>query len=94
MVSYEAYESKLDEIGEAILNWSDKERNFRGYTEVRELAPEQERGRAHRTQDIRIGLGPGSIRHCGCIVASLLLLLLTFLSSQYGIVSRRLLANA
>jgi hypothetical protein len=36
MVSYEAYESKLDAIGEAILNWSDKERNFRGYTEVRE----------------------------------------------------------
>jgi hypothetical protein len=42
MVSYDAYESKLDAIGEAILNWSDKERNFRGYTEVREWFPESD----------------------------------------------------
>jgi hypothetical protein len=35
MTAYEAYESKLAEIGEAILSWADNERKFRGYTEVR-----------------------------------------------------------
>jgi hypothetical protein len=35
--SYDEYNEKLDAIGESILNWADPDKNFRGYTEVREV---------------------------------------------------------
>lgn len=33
--SYQEYEDHLDKIGDAILTWSDADKNFQGYTEVR-----------------------------------------------------------
>jgi hypothetical protein len=31
----DAYKERIDQIGEAILQWADPQRQFRGYTEVR-----------------------------------------------------------
>jgi hypothetical protein len=33
-LTYQEYEEHLDRIGEAILDWADADKNFRGHTEV------------------------------------------------------------
>jgi len=34
-MDFDSYMKSLESLGDSILNWSDPERNFRGYTEVR-----------------------------------------------------------